>query len=37
VAGERAYLRAFFERWLRGRDSHLLDGASNAFTEARFY
>jgi hypothetical protein len=37
VAAERAYIRAFFDRWLRGRDSHLLDGPSAEYPEARFY
>jgi hypothetical protein len=37
VTAERAYIRAFFDRCLRGRDSHLLDGPSAEYPEARFY
>jgi hypothetical protein len=37
VAAERAYVRAFFDRCLRRRDCHLLDGPSAEYPEARFY
>lgn len=38
IAAERAYLAAFFDRWLRGRDDEgLLDGPSDRYPEARFY
>ncbi|MEU7041476.1 esterase [Streptomyces varsoviensis] len=33
VAAVRAYTVSFFDRWLRGRDDHLLDGASKRFPE----
>ncbi|MFH8405369.1 alpha/beta hydrolase family protein [Streptomyces sp. NPDC018019] len=36
VAAQRAYVTAFFDRWLRGRDSGLLDGPSARFPEVRF-
>ncbi|MFI0260259.1 alpha/beta hydrolase family protein [Streptomyces sp. NPDC017056] len=36
VAAQRAYVVAFFDRWLRGRDSGLLDGPSARFPEVRF-
>ncbi|KIF76372.1 hypothetical protein QR77_25795 [Streptomyces sp. 150FB] len=36
VAAQRAYVRAFFDRHLRGRDSHLLDGPSARYPEIRF-
>ncbi|GCD35741.1 lipase [Streptomyces chrestomyceticus JCM 4735] len=38
VAAQRAYVTAFFDRWLRGRDggSGLLDGPSGRFPEVRF-
>ncbi|MFD7663022.1 alpha/beta hydrolase family protein [Streptomyces sp. NPDC059788] len=36
VAAQRAYVTAFFDRWLRGRDSGLLDGPSDRFPEVRF-
>ncbi|MEU7595206.1 hydrolase [Streptomyces sp. NPDC039022] len=36
VAAQRAYVTAFFDRWLRGRDSGLLDGPSGRFPEIRF-
>ncbi|MBO2463549.1 alpha/beta hydrolase family protein [Actinomadura violacea] len=36
IAAERAYVASFFDRWLRGRDDHLLDGASPRFPEMRF-
>ncbi|WP_234430575.1 alpha/beta hydrolase family protein [Streptomyces sp. NRRL F-4489] len=36
VAAERAYVTAFFDRWLRGRDAGLLDGPSGRYPEVRF-
>ncbi|MCX5214786.1 esterase [Kitasatospora sp. NBC_00240] len=36
VAATRAYLASFFDRWLRGRDDHLLDGPSAGFPEMRY-
>ncbi|MFJ8386561.1 alpha/beta hydrolase family protein [Streptomyces sp. NPDC094438] len=36
VTAQEAYLAAFFDRWLRGRDGHLLDGPSARFPEIRF-
>ncbi|MEU6677472.1 hydrolase [Streptomyces sp. NPDC046925] len=36
VAAERAYATAFFDRWLRGRDNHLLDGPSGKYPEVEF-
>ncbi|WP_207938843.1 alpha/beta hydrolase family protein [Actinomadura darangshiensis] len=36
IAAERAYVTSFFDRWLRGRDDHLLDGPSSRFPEMRF-
>ncbi|UQA93817.1 alpha/beta hydrolase family protein [Streptomyces halobius] len=36
VAAERAYVSAFFDRWLRGRDGGLLDGPSARYPEIRF-
>jgi dienelactone hydrolase len=37
VAVQRAYIRAFFDRWLRDRDTQLLDGQSPQFPEIIFY
>jgi dienelactone hydrolase len=38
ISAERAYVAAFFDRWLRGRDDHgLLDGPSRCHPEARFF
>jgi pimeloyl-ACP methyl ester carboxylesterase len=37
IAAERAYIRAFFDLWLRDRDSHLLDGPSAAYPEANIW
>lgn len=38
IAAEQAYLAAFFDRRLRGRDDDgLLDGPSARFPEARFF
>jgi Platelet-activating factor acetylhydrolase, isoform II len=37
VAAERAYIRAFFDLWLRDRDSHLLDGPSVTYPEANIW
>ncbi|MFE3647710.1 MULTISPECIES: alpha/beta hydrolase family protein [unclassified Streptomyces] len=36
VAAERAYVTAFFDRWLRGADGALLDGPSARYPEVRF-
>ncbi|PWI45841.1 hydrolase [Streptomyces sp. ICBB 8177] len=36
VAAQEAYLTAFFDRWLRGRDSTLLDGPSPCHPQIRF-
>ncbi|MET9615585.1 alpha/beta hydrolase family protein [Kitasatospora indigofera] len=36
VAATRAYVASFFDRWLRGRDDHLLDGPSARFPEMRW-
>jgi len=36
VPAEEAYLSAFFDRWLRGRDDHLLDGPSPRYPEFVF-
>jgi dienelactone hydrolase len=36
VRGEEAYLSAFFDRWLRGRDNHLLDGPSPRYPDFVF-
>ncbi|KOG62932.1 hydrolase [Streptomyces griseoflavus] len=36
VAAQRAYVTAFFDRWLRGRDGKLLDGPSARYPEIRF-
>ncbi|TJZ52822.1 hydrolase [Streptomyces piniterrae] len=36
VAAQRAYVPAFFDRWLRGRDSGLFDGPSDRYPEVRF-
>jgi predicted dienelactone hydrolase len=36
VTDERVYLRAFFDKYLRGRDSHLLDGPSPRFPDISF-
>ncbi|MBB5104770.1 alpha/beta hydrolase family protein [Streptomyces spectabilis] len=33
VAAQRAYVASFFDRWLRDRDDHLLDGPSPRFPE----
>jgi pimeloyl-ACP methyl ester carboxylesterase len=37
IAAERAYIGAFFDLWLRGSDSHLLDGPSPDYPEARYF
>ncbi|WP_127358586.1 alpha/beta hydrolase family protein [Actinacidiphila soli] len=38
LAADRAYLAAFFDRWLRSRDDHgLLDGPSARYPEVRFF
>ncbi len=36
VADERAYLAAFFDKWLRGRDNDLLDRDSPRHPEVGF-
>jgi len=36
VTDERAYLRAFFDKYLRHRDNHLLDGPSPRFPDIQF-
>lgn len=36
VAAQRAYVTSFFDRWLRGRDDHLLDGPSPGYPEVVF-
>jgi hypothetical protein len=36
LAAERAYVLAFFDRTLRHRDGHLLDGPSPRFPEIQF-
>ncbi|MFI1567174.1 hypothetical protein ACH4ZX_29710 [Streptomyces sp. NPDC020490] len=38
ITAERAYLAAFFDRWLRGRDDEgLWDGPSARYPEVRFH
>lgn len=37
VAVQRAYVGAFFDRWLRGVDNHLLDGPSAGYPEVLFF
>jgi predicted dienelactone hydrolase len=36
VTDERAYIRAFFDKYLRNRDNHLLDGPSPRFPDISF-
>jgi predicted dienelactone hydrolase len=36
VTDERAYIRAFFDKYLRDRDNHLLDGPSPRFPDISF-
>lgn len=36
VAAQRAYVTAFFDRWLKGRDTGLLDGPSPHYPEVGF-
>jgi hypothetical protein len=36
VAGEEAYISAFFDRWLRGHDNHLFDAPSPRYPEFTF-
>jgi predicted dienelactone hydrolase len=36
VTDERAYIQAFFDRYLRGHDNHLLDGPSPRFPDISF-
>jgi hypothetical protein len=36
AAAQRAYVTSFFDRWLRGRDDHLLDGPSPRYPDVVF-
>jgi predicted dienelactone hydrolase len=36
IADQRAYVRAFFDKYLRGRNEHLLDGPSPRFPDIHF-
>jgi hypothetical protein len=36
VHAEEAFVAAFFDRWLRGRDGHVLDGPSARFPDVTF-
>jgi predicted dienelactone hydrolase len=36
VTDERVYIRAFFDKYLRNRDNHLLDGPSPRFPDVQF-
>lgn len=36
VAAQRAYATSFFDRWLRGKDDHLLDEPSAQYPEVEF-
>ena len=36
LAAQRAYVASFFDRWLRQRDDHLLDGPSPRYPEVTF-
>lgn len=36
VNDERAYIRAFFDKYLRNRDNHLLNGPSPRFPDISF-
>jgi predicted dienelactone hydrolase len=36
VTDERVYIRAFFDKYLRNRDNHLLDGSSPRFPDIQF-
>jgi hypothetical protein len=36
VAAERTYVTSFFDRWLRHRDDHLLDGPSPRYPDITF-
>ncbi|MEV0318806.1 hydrolase [Streptomyces sp. NPDC050658] len=36
TAAQRAYVTSFFDRWLRDRDDHLLDGPSGRYPEVEF-
>lgn len=36
VTDERVYIRAFFDKDLRNRDNHLLDGPSPRFPDIQF-
>ncbi|MEV6947123.1 hypothetical protein AB0N07_35230, partial [Streptomyces sp. NPDC051172] len=38
ITAQRAYVAAFFDRWLRGQDDGgMLDGASGCHPEARYF
>jgi hypothetical protein len=37
IAAQRAYIRAFFDLWLRNRNTHLFDGASAGYSDVIFY
>jgi hypothetical protein len=36
VVAQRAYITSFFDRWLRSRDDHLMDGPSPCYPEVTF-
>jgi dienelactone hydrolase len=36
ITAQRAYVTSFFDRWLRGRNDHLLDGPSPCYPEVMF-
>jgi hypothetical protein len=36
ITAEEAYVAAFFDRWLRGQDNHLLDGPSPRYPQITF-
>jgi hypothetical protein len=36
IRTQQAYIAAFFDRWLRGRDNHLLDRPSPAYPAMEF-
>jgi pimeloyl-ACP methyl ester carboxylesterase len=36
ITAEEAYISAFFDRWLRGQDNHLLDGPSPRYPQITF-
>jgi hypothetical protein len=37
IVAQRAYVGAFFDRWLCDRDNHLLDGPSAEYPEVSFF